>query len=202
MMKIKITLYLLIAALLSGCVQKQRIVVIADGNGSTKAKAYFFEGEKLIGLYDAIIGRNGIAAKNQKKEGDGKTPSGIYRITTLFGKSEPDGAKMPFIKTHPALRCVDDSDSSHYNLIIDSSKTVIDYASSEEMLREDGLYDIGAVIEYNPEGKKNAGSCIFMHIANKEGRPTAGCVAFKKEDMEQIASTLSKDKAPTVEIKE
>jgi L,D-peptidoglycan transpeptidase YkuD (ErfK/YbiS/YcfS/YnhG family) len=70
------------------------------------------------------------------------------------------------------------------------------------MLREDGLYDIGAVIDYNPEGKKDAGSCIFMHIANKEGKPTAGCIALKKEDMEQIASMLSKNKTPIIEIKE
>lgn len=201
-MKTKISLYLLIALFLSGCIQKQRLVVIPENSGFAKAKVYFFEGDKLINSYDATIGRNGVAAKNQKKEGDGKTPSGIYGITAIFGKSEPSGINMPFIKTDSSLRCVDDPKSSHYNLIIDSSKVVADYASSEEMLREDGLYDIGAVIDYNSEGKKNAGSCIFMHIANKEGKPTAGCVAFKEEDMKQIASLLSKDKEPTIEIKE
>lgn len=201
-MKTKILLYLSTALLLSGCVQKQRLVVIPENGGSTKAKVYFFEDDKLINSYEATIGRNGVAAKNQKKEGDGKTPSGIYEITALFGKSKPEGASMPFIKTHSLLRCVDDPNSSYYNLIIDSSKTIVDYNSSEEMLREDGLYDIGAVIDYNREGKKGAGSCIFMHIANKEWGPTAGCVAFKKEDMEQIASMLSKNKTPIIEIKE
>ncbi|MCX5848237.1 MAG: hypothetical protein NTW65_02130, partial [Deltaproteobacteria bacterium] len=37
---------------------------------------------------DAVIGRNGFAAAGEKREGDGKTPSGIYPLKITFGYDE------------------------------------------------------------------------------------------------------------------
>lgn len=58
------------------------------------------------------------------------------------------------------------------------------YAASQEMWRDDGLYDVVVVIGYNDDpvvaGK---GSAIFLHICRADYGPTAGCVAIPLAEM-------------------
>jgi L,D-peptidoglycan transpeptidase YkuD (ErfK/YbiS/YcfS/YnhG family) len=50
------------------------------------------------------------------------------------------------------------------------------------MWREDEFYDALVVIAYNVEPViPGAGSAIFLHIADPDFAPTAGCVAVQKE---------------------
>lgn len=44
----------------------------------------------------AEIGRNGIAKFGEKAEGDGKTPSGVYPLSMVFGYDERVETKMPY----------------------------------------------------------------------------------------------------------
>ncbi len=192
--------FIVTALLLSGCGVKQQIVVTKEGANIQKAIVSFYEDKLLIASYPAVIGKNGIAKEGEKREGDGKTPSGNYKITTLFGKEPLEKSKMPFIKTTQNLYCVDDPKSKYYNRIVDSKKIERDFDSFEYMLRDDGQYDIGAVIGYNEEGKKKMGSCIFIHIQKNDGSPTAGCVAMSKEDLTSLLNRLDISKNPHIRI--
>ena len=51
-------------------------------------------------------------------------------------------------------------------------------ASHERLWRDDHLYDLVVVLDYNLAGPRpGAGSAIFLHLAAPGFAPTAGCVA-------------------------
>lgn len=183
----------------AGCFQKQTLTVIPNEQNSSKGVLKLFENSRERLSVDVLLGKNGVAPLGQKREGDGKTPSGTYEISSLFGKEAID-SNMPFIKTTKKVRCVDDTKSPLYNKIINSQTSNEGYDSFEEMLRDDGQYDIGAVIDYNKEAQAAKGSCIFIHIQKDASSPTAGCVAMKREDAYRLLKLLDKSKAPSIEI--
>jgi L,D-peptidoglycan transpeptidase YkuD (ErfK/YbiS/YcfS/YnhG family) len=55
------------------------------------------DGWRLIsGPMEATIGKNGFALPGEKREGDGKTPSGIFSLKRTFGYDKTVKTKMPF----------------------------------------------------------------------------------------------------------
>jgi L,D-peptidoglycan transpeptidase YkuD (ErfK/YbiS/YcfS/YnhG family) len=60
-------------------------------------------------------------------------------------------------------------------------------ASHERLWRDDELYDVFVVLGYNDRPRKRGlGSAIFFHLADPDGRPTAGCIAVSRKDMAKI----------------
>ena len=59
-------------------------------------------------------------------------------------------------------------------------------ASHEELSRQDHLYDVAIVMDYNVTQRltaKGGGSAIFFHLAREGYTPTEGCVAVSRRDM-------------------
>lgn len=181
-----------------GCYDKQTIIVTPLESNSSKGVADFYENGRKLASYSVMLGRNGIARHGLKREGDGKTPSGEYGITTVFGKYDTVTSKMPYIKTSKNLYCIDDQGSKYYNKLEYSDTIAQDYQSHEDMLRSDGLYDIGAVIDYNKEAIAGLGSCIFLHISSN--KPTAGCISLNEKDLKELILLLDSRKNPTIRI--
>jgi L,D-peptidoglycan transpeptidase YkuD (ErfK/YbiS/YcfS/YnhG family) len=179
-----------------GCQYKQTILIKPNEVNKSIGTAEFYEDGRQVVVYDVVLGRNGISA--QKIEGDGNTPVGEYSISTIFGKDDFGITNMPFVKTSKTLHCVDDINSGNYNKLVDSTKTNKDYESYEEMLRDDGLYDMGAVIDYNKNGVRGLGSCIFLHI--KSDKPTAGCVSMDAKELRELLLRLDNRKNPIIKI--
>lgn len=168
------------------------------------------------GVITVSLGRSGLAwgrglhlpvggSGPQKQEGDGRAPAGIFAITALFGYAAPDspfarGAKLPYLCATPDLKAIDDPASAHYNRIVDqSSMAQPDWASCEDMLRSDQRYAVGAVVAHNSEQPvPGAGSCIFLHVWEGAGVPTAGCTAMALADMTEIAGWLDGAAAPVL----
>jgi len=139
----------------------------------------------------------------QKREGDGRAPAGVFAISALSGaaaaEGEPDRvAKLPCLRATGDLKCIDDPASTHYNRIVDqASLAEPDWISCEDMLRDDGRYEIGAVVAHNADPPlPGAGSCIFLHVWEAAGMPTAGCTAMAPADMRVIAGWLDGAAAP------
>jgi L,D-peptidoglycan transpeptidase YkuD (ErfK/YbiS/YcfS/YnhG family) len=68
----------------------QVITVTATSHTATHAtlRAYRVSGGKRVlafGPWTARVGYNGIARPGKKREGDGRTPSGTYKISFFFG---------------------------------------------------------------------------------------------------------------------
>jgi L,D-peptidoglycan transpeptidase YkuD (ErfK/YbiS/YcfS/YnhG family) len=159
-----------------------------------------------------VIGRKGLAwsqntqrvlgdKKPLKKEGDKKTPAGFFYLSAVFGDasaSRMGDLKMPYLRATNTLVCVDDVNSTYYNQIVDSSSIAKkDWKSHENMKRNDNLYRLGVVIDYNmfPTIKGN-GSCIFLHIWRSSHSPTIGCTAMAPKVMKKLVSWLELEKKP------
>jgi L,D-peptidoglycan transpeptidase YkuD (ErfK/YbiS/YcfS/YnhG family) len=134
----------------------------------------------------------------QKKEGDGRSPAGIFPLPYAFGYAPPDAVheiKLPYVQCTASVECVDDTNSSHYNQIVDrlSIQKVekADWKSSEKMRLADGEYELGIFVAHNsPRSVPGAGSCIFMHVWKGPGRPTSGCTAMSVGEIEALLGWL------------
>ncbi len=159
----------------------------------------------VSGPFPVVLGRNGLAwglgdhtpaapaGWPAKKEGDGCSPAGVFPVTFAFGSDSPgDNAwiKLPYRLTSPTLRGVDDPASRYYNQVIDETTVTPDWNSSEDMLREDGVYRWGAFIAHNPKGERARGSCIFLHLWRGPDRGTAGCTAMPEPTLRRVLGWL------------
>jgi len=146
---------------------------------------------------NAVIGKNGFAPAGEKREGDGKTPSGIYPLKMTFGYGANITTKMPYRQALADDIWVDDPQADDYNQWTKIQETKA--ASYEMMKREDDQYKYGIVIEYNTDRViKGNGSAIFLHIWKGEGIPTAGCVALSEEDIIKILDWLDPAASPLI----
>jgi L,D-peptidoglycan transpeptidase YkuD (ErfK/YbiS/YcfS/YnhG family) len=190
----------------------QLIVVTSDGWNKIEGKMSVYEYKnnqwsRLINNIPIVTGRTGMAwAKGLhnsqlntgvlKKEGDGKSPAGIFRLSGLFGYQDIE-SKMNALKVNERTFCVDDSKSNHYNQIVNTDTLKKDWDSAETMLMKSDVYKFGIFVDYNVNpAKKMAGSCIFMHIWSGSKDPTAGCTAMKEEDILKLIDFLDKSKNP------
>lgn len=147
----------------------------------------------------AVVGRNGIAPPGEKREGDGRTPSGLYRLNLAFGYPEKAQTAMPYRQTKEDDLWVDDPDAPDYNRWVKQGETSA--LSFEKMKRDDDQYRYGLVIEYNTDPViPGFGSAIFLHIWKERGSPTAGCVAVSEEDILKILSWLDPSANPAILI--
>lgn len=137
------------------------------------------------------FGKNGIGIK--KKEGDGITPKGIFKLTKVFyreDKVKNIKAKIKKIKIKKNMGWCDDPKSKFYNKLVKLPNKF----SNEKLYRKDDVYDIVIVLNYNMQPIiKNKGSAIFIHVAKKNYKPTAGCVALKKKDLIKLLKYINKN---------
>ena len=143
-----------------------------------------------------VIGTNGLAAIGEKKEGDRKTPAGIYPIGDLFG-SKPLAVQMDFRFITPDDKFVDDVGSPFYNTWINGPTE----AKSYELMRTES-YRMGAVVNYNMNPiVPGAGSAIFIHLkGTTPNYSTAGCIAMDEKSLSSILHWFDKKQRPYVFI--
>ena len=134
-----------------------------------------------------------------KREGDHKSPAGIFRVGEAFGYAphEPEGWKTHYLPITPSTQCVDDARSRFYNQILDSSRVTADWKSAEHMRDAGEAYRWGIVIEHNSApAQAQGGSCVFMHIWSGPGSGTEGCTAMPEPQIESILGWLNPQAGP------
>ena len=132
-----------------------------------------------------------------KREGDGRSPAGVFAIGSAFGYADSASTGLPYLALNADEYCVDVSGSPLYNRIVDA-RTVGSTAvagSTEPMRRDlhangDDAYKIGFLIEHNPHGEPGAGSCIFAHLWKSADSSTAGCTAMAEPAMRRLLAWL------------
>lgn len=168
----------------SGATAK-KVIAVAGTGGST---ATVDPCEKWDGNYysamsvHGYVGYNGIADAGAKREGDGKTPSGVYSMGYGFGvEAEPKqfhGSK--YVKTTKDDVWVDGDAVKGYNTMQKKSD-----GYSGESMHQTPAYDYGQVIDYNTAATPGKGSAIFLHV-NTGSQETAGCVSVSEADLLRI----------------
>lgn len=135
-----------------------------------------------------FIGKNGLTIK--KKEGDGKTPKGIFKLGIAFGMHDIKIDKsMKYIKINKNLYWIDDVNSKYYNKLVDITKVEKDWNTAEHLIEYKNQYEYGIEINTNKENIPGKGSAIFLHCTT--GKPTMGCVAIEKEKMIELLEKIN-----------
>ncbi len=168
----------------------QIIDVRASGNRGTlvlfNKSGNHFTKQISISCY---VGRNGITY--DKKEGDGKTPAGVYTLGQAFGVSTASGCTRSYLTVNSNYYWVDDSTSKYYNQLVNAGKTGIAWNSAEHLTDYPSAYKYAIAIDYNTDCVPNKGSAIFLHCST--GSATAGCVAVSESNMLKILQSLKDD---------
>ncbi|HEX7741074.1 MAG TPA: L,D-transpeptidase family protein, partial [Sphingobium sp.] len=124
------------------------------------------------------IGRSGVCAAADKREGDGCTPLGAWPVRGVLlrpGKVTAEGIRLPWRWVREGDGWSDDPADPAYNRPVHLPRPY----SAENLLREDDAYDVVVVLGHNDAPPvPGQGSAIFLHLS--EGRPTAGCIAVER----------------------
>ena len=141
-----------------------------------------------LGRFTCAIGRAGLTTN--KIEGDHKTPVGEFKFKKIYYRKDRLGEmlfKIPFAIIEENDGWCDDPKSKLYNQHIQFPFD----ASAERLFRDDDLYDIICVLNYNTNpivpGK---GSAIFLHICKPNFAGTEGCVAIEKKNILKLVNLI------------
>jgi L,D-peptidoglycan transpeptidase YkuD (ErfK/YbiS/YcfS/YnhG family) len=144
----------------------------------------------------AGIGKKGFALPLKKLEGDGKTPTGIFKLGKLFSYEKQTKTRLENQQTTKDDKWIDDPNSAHYNKYVSGSTTA---KSFENLLLKNDAYKYCVVIEYNTNPIiKGKGSALFFHLEIIPPYYTAGCVAIKEEYMKLMVNWLETKQNPTI----
>jgi len=152
------------------------------------------------GPYTSRVGRNGLSS--DRREGDGTTPTGTYRIgRTMYGNEANPGVRFRYRR----VRCGDwwdeDPSSPTYNTFqhVRCGTTPPFGGASEGMWQQPRPYPFLAVIEYNTRpAVPGRGSGIFLHA--QTGGPTIGCISLRKAELRAVLRWLRPADAPVIAI--
>lgn len=135
------------------------------------------------------LGRGGLCAAADKREGDGCTPLGLWPLRGILlraGKGAVPRLQLPWRWIREGDGWSDDPADPAYNRPVYLPR----HFSAESLLRPDDAYDVVVVLGHNDAPPvPGQGSAIFFHLS--EGRPTAGCVAVDRQDMMKLLPLLA-----------
>lgn len=194
----------------------QLLIVTSKDWDSTTASLTCYERRKgkLLKIGETIpvnLGRSGLgwgmgivdfnsANAPVKKEGDGRSPAGIFKLSYAFGYLPKDSVswlRFPYKQLTSDIECVDDTSSQYYNTLVSNKEVRKKWNSSEMMKRKDDLYKYGIFVEHdsNPP-RAGCGSCIFIHIWEGFGDPTSGCTSMSEENLIKLLHWIDVKKKP------
>lgn len=176
----------------------QLIVVKAAGN-TASVYAFDADGSGVWELYldktAGHTGKNGVT--KSKKEGDGKTPAGLFSLPGAFGLKDDPGCLLPYRKVGEESYWVDDPDSAYYNQWAEGVQNK-DWNSAEHLQDYPKQYAYAVVIGYNIDPIVSGnGSAIFLHCG---GNPTSGCVSLSQDELVKLMKWLDPERNPYILI--
>ncbi len=135
------------------------------------------------------LGRSGILAN--KREGDGGTPRGRFRPKRLWWRADRltrPRTRLPARAIRPADAWSEDPADRRYNRPVQRKPG----EPGDRLTRDDSLYDLIVEIDHNDRPRiAGRGSAVFIHIARDGFKPTAGCVALRRNDLLRLLEGLS-----------
>lgn len=178
--RIKKLLFLILLVLPISATLAADLFVNSDGTATFNHK-----------VYRCALGKNGVTGL--KVEGDLKTPLGKFPLRYVYYRPDrfPQGVhtRLRQRPLSPNIGWCDDPSSYAYNQPVE-----LPFLKSHEVLwRSNDIYDLIIVVGYNDQPIcKGKGSAIFIHVARENYSPTAGCIAFSKNDLLEILEGLSR----------
>ena len=184
----------------------QLVLVTPDGNEAAvtcyrRDSAGWAAVEGLTAI-PGHVGRNGV--NDDRRMGDGTTPTGLYDLGLAFGKEPRPDTEMPWRDiTEQSYWTGDDTELLWYNRWVERDQVPadadIDWRGSEHLV-DHKSYTYCVLIEFNTGADKSSerGFAIFFH--SDIGTPTQGCVSIPEAQMKAVIEWLKPDAAPQILI--
>jgi L,D-peptidoglycan transpeptidase YkuD (ErfK/YbiS/YcfS/YnhG family) len=154
--------------------------------------------ERVAGPWVSLIGMNGFS--DHHREGDGTTPTGIYRIgPVVYGNAPNPGYRGRYHRFVCGDWWDEDPTSPEYNSFqhVPCGGSPPFGGDSEPLWMEANYYPSLAVVEYNTHPVvPYAGSAIFVHAST--GAPTTGCISVPLMELDSFLRWLSAADLPTI----
>jgi L,D-peptidoglycan transpeptidase YkuD (ErfK/YbiS/YcfS/YnhG family) len=134
------------------------------------------------------LGRTGIKAN--KREGDGATPRGTFRLKRLWWRADRHARPatlLPSRRIGPQDGWCEDPADRHYNRPV----TLAPASHADRLARADDLYDFIIELDHTMRPRvAGRGSAVFIHVARARLAPTAGCVALERATLRRLLGRL------------
>lgn len=162
---------------------------LAIVSGTHGSNAIFSFHEKDGGTWREIVSCQAYIGKKgwgKTREGDVKSPVGVYTFTEAFGILEDPGCPMGYTQADDSHYWVGDSNSERYNTMVSTRDyDAFDPKESEHIIDYNPGYQYCLNISWNYDGTPRKGSAIFLHCYTKN-KFTGGCVAIPEDDMRTV----------------
>ena len=140
-----------------------------------------------------FVGRNGLCADGEHREGCGQTPVGVYRFNKACGIAPDPGCALPYVQADDNTYWSGD-ENQRYNEMVDIRDCPgLDLENSEHIVDYEYQYQYCLNISFNEEGAPGRGSAIFLHCFGPQKPYTGGCVAIPEYLMLQVMRLVRED---------
>ena len=140
--------------------------------------------------FACAIGWGGV--RSDKREGDGATPAGRFPLRRVLYRPDrlaPPRTALPIAPLSPRDGWCDDPGHPLYNRPLRLPHD----ARHEELWRSDRVYDLIVILGHNDAPVvPGLGSAVFLHVAQPDYAPTAGCVAVAAGELLTILAGVDR----------
>ncbi len=179
--------------------QAEQLFVVA-GIGMEQTTAYISMHQKSedgtwyqILSTPGFVGKNGLCADEDHREGCGQTPIGVYRFNKAFGIARDPGCAIPYIQVDDDTYWSGDPDRQ-YNQMVDITEVPdLRMDDSEHIVDYEYQYQYCLNISFNEDGTAGRGSAIFLHCFGPQKPWTGGCVAIPENIMRMVMLNVRED---------
>ena len=176
--------------------EAEQLFVIAAIKGST-AFVSMHEKDKL-GNYITILSTYGFIGANglgKTREGDWKTPSGVFHFNRAFGIARNPGCNIPYTRIDSSMYWSGDTRAGKkYNQLVSIDEIPdLDTERSEHLIEYKTHYQYCLNVSYNEAGIPGLGSAIFLHCFGRRFNYTGGCIAIAEDKMIKVLKRIKKE---------
>jgi len=176
---------------------EQLLIVAAFSEDATDAWVSLHQKQSdgswhMIMTSPGFIGKNGLG---KTREGDGKTPTGVFRFNRAFGIADDPGCAIPYVKVDDdSYWSGDPREGYRYNELVSLKELPgldLESGDSEHIMDYPYHYQYCLNISYNEEGMPGLGSAIFLHCLAPAKPFTGGCVSIPEDHMRYVMQTVN-----------
>ena len=178
---------------------EQLLVVAAFSEDATGAWVSLHEKQtdgswQMTMTSPGFIGKNGLG---KTREGDGKTPTGVFHFNRAFGIAEDPGCAIPYVQVdEDSYWSGDTREGFRYNELVSLKELPgldLESGDSEHIIDYPYNYAYCLNISYNEECVPGLGSAIFLHCLGAARPFTGGCVAIQEAQMRYVMQHIDEN---------
>jgi L,D-peptidoglycan transpeptidase YkuD (ErfK/YbiS/YcfS/YnhG family) len=148
----------------------------------------------------------GLSGGPVKRQGDGRTPAGLFPLPAAFGYAGTEaaaaaGVRLPYVTVTDRVSCITDAASPLFGRVVGPDARPGGGLRQDRMVRDDGANAWGVVIGHNSENiDPEAGTCLFVNVRPAGGPPTGGSIGLAPEQAAALAGWLDPAARPLLAV--